>query len=99
MNNEDIDQLIINYNKSPSSDNYFAIYSWYKNNKNIIDKEYGICVYLFLLGANIKKRYTTVSYEDHINYIKEIRKLIEDSPVMYKNKRKIYLDYGLKPVL
>jgi hypothetical protein len=97
LNRYSIDELIKKFNQNPNQEDYFIISRWYEDNKNYYqDGEYIICIYLFLLGANIKNRYINFNYEQHKEYIEEIRKLIENTEPVYKMQRKIYLDYGTK---
>ena len=98
MDTSDIDTLVKRYNSNPNSDDYFIISNWYDNNTNHQDQEYLICIFLFLIGSNIKKRWVPIPYEQHMQYIKRIRELIEDAEPLYKQRRKIYLDYGTKAV-
>lgn len=92
-----IDNMIRKFRSHPTNDDYFTIYQWYENNLHIQDSEYIIRIYLFLLGANIKHKFTRFSYEQHMEWIKEIRTMIEESsdPVE-KLQRKAYFDYGSK---
>lgn len=97
LTRQDVDQMIRTFRSSPSSDNYFNINTWYENNINYhTDQEYMICVYLFLVGANIRHRYTKIPYDQHMRYVKEIRETIESADALSKSQRKVYLDYGTK---
>lgn len=94
LTRQDIDDIILKFYENPDSDNYNMINNWYENNVHTYsDKEYMICVYLFLIGANIKHRYQTISYEEHMELIKEIRQFVEGFEPL-KQTRKVYLDYG-----
>jgi len=97
LTRQDIDGLIRQFRMQPSEHIYTTIKTWYETNiSTFMDQEYIICVYLFLLGANIKKRYEEISYEQHRGYIKEIRDIIEKADPLVKSQRKTYLDYGTK---
>jgi hypothetical protein len=94
----DIDQLIKNFNASPSKNDYTIIYDWYtRNSENSnVDSEYLLCVYLFLLGANIKQQYIPFSKDQHRLWVVEITKLIENAELMYQTQRKAYLNFGTR---
>lgn len=92
MDRDDIDALIIKYSNRPDLDIYYTINTWYRKNKDVTDAEYSICVYLFLLGANIKNVHEPFGYKDHMRYVKEIHELVDGSSPL----RKKYLDYGIK---
>nr|QBK87511.1 MAG: hypothetical protein LCMAC201_04210 [Marseillevirus LCMAC201] len=97
LTRQDLDQLIRNFRVQPNRDVYFNIQTWYENNiQDYFDQEYIICVYLFLLGANIKHRYREFTYEQHLDFVKEIRQLIEEADALNKMQRKAYLDFGTK---
>lgn len=97
LERQDVDNIIKNFRVQPSKDNYLAIKNWYENNiYEYPDSEYLICVYLFLLGVNIKKRYEEITYEQHRAWIKEIRELVEEADYFNKTQRKMYLDMGTK---
>ena len=97
LTRQDIDQLIRDFRVNPSSDGYLNINTWYENNVNYYsDKEYMICVYLFLLGANIRHRYQEFNYDQHLAFIKEIREIVEGADPLTKTQRKTYLDFGTK---
>lgn len=98
LSRQDIDQIIQRYNQHPTADDYFVINQWYgDNNQTFSDQEYIMCVYLFLVGANIKSRYMPISYQDQRRYIKEIREIIEGSSSLNRAQRLVYLNYGSKP--
>ena len=97
LTRQDVDQLIKQFQSSPDSDTYNSIHSWYESSVNSFpDQEYLVCVYLFLLGANIKHRYSALSYEQHMAQIKEIKQIIDSGDRLSKLQRKAYLDYGSK---
>lgn len=97
LTRQDIDSLVRQFKTSPSEDIYTTIKQWYENNVRYYgDNEYMVCIYLFLLGANIKHRYTNFTYDEHREYIKEIRDTIEQADPLVKSQRKAYLDYGTK---
>ena len=60
------------------------------------DTDYLTCIYLFLLGANIKHRFQAFSYDQHMSYVKEIRELIDGADPLSRTQHKMYLDYGTK---
>lgn len=93
---QEIDQLIKRFNKSPNRDDYFLVNTWYSQNTQFPDNEYIICVYLFLLGANIKHNYIQLSRDDYLDAVKNIRIAIENSDTITSIQRKTYLDYGTK---
>ncbi len=97
LTRQDIDQLIRNFRAHSNSNDYFNIQTWYENNiQHYPDQEYIICVYLFLLGANIRHRYQDFTYEQHLDFIREIRQTIDGADVLSKAQRKVYLDFGTK---
>jgi len=96
LSENDIDQLIRKYYSSPNPEDYFSISRWYDSNIINNNNDHLKCVYLFLAGANIKKRYTPITYQEHMKHIKDIRALVEEAEPMERHKRKIYLDYGSK---
>ncbi len=97
LTRQDLDQLIRNFRVQPNKDVYFNIQTWYENNiRDYFDQEYIICVYLFLLGSNIKHRYQEFTYEQHLDFVKEIRQIVEDADDLTKMQRKAYLDFGTK---
>ncbi len=96
LSRQDIDQLIRKFRANPNNDDYNSINSWYENNVQYFsDREYLTCIYLFLIGANIKHRYKHISYDQHMSYVKEIRELV-DQDTLLKPTRKTYLDFGTK---
>lgn len=96
LTRRDIDQIITEFYARPTSDAYFTVNQWYSNNSAYPDNEYLICIYLFLLGANIKNRFTKIEYDQHLQHVKEIRDYVESAITILKPQRKAYLDYGLK---
>jgi len=97
LTRQDIDQLVRKFKIEPSEYIYNTVKNWYEENIHYYnDVEYMICIYIFLLGANIKQRYTTFTFDEHKNFIKEIRDLIENADSLVKGQRKTYLDYGTK---
>ena len=97
LDQKDIDQIIRIFNEKPTIENYNTVSNWYENNVQYNShQEYMICIYLFLLGANIRHKYTTFTYDKHMAWIKEIRDLIESSDPLNKAQRKAYLDFGNK---
>lgn len=97
LSRQDVDTMINNFYNRPSQDEYQAISNWYENNLNgYPDKEYLNCLYLFLLGANIRHQFREITREEHNGYIREIRSMIEDATPLSRAQRKVYLDYGTK---
>ena len=97
LTRQDIDQLIRNFRAHPNSNDYSNIHTWYENNVQYYsDQEYMICVYLFLLGANIRHRYQEFNYDQHLEYVKEIRQIIEGADPLSGSQRKVYLDFGTR---
>ena len=97
LTRSDIDQLVQNFRSNPNIDTFHHVQSWYENNINYFnDEEYLVCIYLFLVGANIRYRYNKISYEQHMAYVKEIREIINNASPLAQTQRKIYLDYGIK---
>jgi hypothetical protein len=93
----DVDQLVRLFRSKPTADIYFDINKWYENNvQHYIDQEYMICIYLFLLGANIQHRYTNFTYEKHMQWIADIRNTIERADSLVKMQRLAYLEFGTK---
>jgi len=95
---KDIDELIKSFPNSPSKQNYDIINDWYQTSQNHQDVEYLTCVYLFLLGANIKHRFIPFDYDKHVDFIREIREIMDVSDNFTKQMRKLYLEYGSKSV-
>ena len=92
---QDIDQIVRNFRDNPNNENYQFINEWYENNVSVhSNQEYMICIYLFLLGANIRHRYKSFTYDQHMEYIKEIRGILERSDPLNKAQRKAYFDFG-----
>jgi hypothetical protein len=98
FNYQDIDNLIKRYSNNPNKDDYFFINNWYNENLNTgyVDNNYLICVYLFLLGANIRHQYIPYTREQNKDWIAEIRNLIENAEPLHSSQRNIYLNYGTK---
>lgn len=97
LDRQTIDHYILQYSKNPTKDNFFLIKNWYEQqNQNYSDQEYMLCVYIFLLAANIKKQWIPFDKEQHHSWVKFIRESIELSNPIYKSQRKAYLDYGSK---
>ena len=97
LTNGDIDQLIRSFRIKPTMDTFMTVKNWYEDNLNYYpDQEYMVCVYVFLLGANIKNRFENFSYDQHRDFIKEIRDTIELADPLVRPRRKAYLDYGTK---
>ena len=97
LTRNDVDQLVRTFRTNPTADSYFDITKWYENNMQYYkDQEYMICIYLFLLGANIRHRYQQFSYEKHNEWIREIRDIIEKADPLVRGQRYIYLEYGTK---
>jgi hypothetical protein len=98
LSNLDIDMLIKRYSSQPNKDDYFIINNWYNDNLNsgLVDQNYLICVYLFLLGANIRQQYIPYTREQNKDWITEIRNLIENADPLQSSQRNIYLNYGTK---
>ncbi len=97
LTRQDLDQLVRNFREDPSSDGYHNIKTWYEFNANYSpDQEYVVCIYLFLLGANIRHRYHPLTRDEQLAQIKEIRDMIEQADPLVKGQRKTYLDYGSK---
>ncbi len=93
----DVDQLVRTFRSKPTADTYFSISEWYENNIQYnSDQEYMVCIYLFLLGANIRNRYKEFTYNKHMEWIKEIRDSIEKADPLVKMQRNAYLTYGTK---
>jgi hypothetical protein len=100
MDRHDVDHMIRSFNAKPDENTYLNINNWYESNVgNNQDAEYLVCVYLFLVGANIKHRYHPMDRMQHRGYIKEVRDLIELADRYVRPQRKAYLDYGLKSVV
>jgi hypothetical protein len=94
---QDIEQLIQNFNRQPTRELYTEILNWYEEMlRTDYDQEYLTCVYLFLLGANIKQGYQEISKDQHMTQVREIRELVQDAPPLAKTKRKLFLDFGTK---
>lgn len=97
FNRQDIDEIIKRFNRGPNKDDYMLINSWYMQNINSYpDPEYMLCVYLFLLGANIKNAYIPFTKSDYLDWVNFIRSSIENAETIYKVNRKVYLDFGTK---
>ena len=97
LTRQDIDQLVRNFRARPSEDGYTSIKNWYESNVSFNnDQEYMICIYLFLLGANITNRFEDYTYDQHNEFIKDIRNTIETADPLVRSQRKTYLDYGTK---
>jgi hypothetical protein len=97
LTRQDIDQLIRKFRANPNTDDYFNINGWYENNiQYYSDQEYMVCVYLFLIGSNIKHRYQEIGYDQHMGYVKEIREIIDGADPLNKSQRIAYLDFGIK---
>ena len=97
FNRKDIDALIKKFHSAPNKDDYLTINYWYTQNVNgYPDPEYMNCVYLFLLGANIKNAYIPFNKSEYLDWVQYIRKMIENTEPIYKVNRKVYLDYGTK---
>lgn len=100
-NINEIDNLIINFKNNNNKNTYDIIKEWYNNNKDnnneYLNKKLS-CIYIFLLGANIKNRFYSFTYEEHLKYIKIIREHIEDSTLnnLERLTIKTYLEYGTK---
>ena len=94
---QDVDQLIEQFRNKPDIEVYTLINNWYENNiEHYPDSEYLVCVYLFLVGANIRHKYRQFTYQEHLAYVKEIRELIENASPLNSSQRKVYLDFGTK---
>lgn len=97
FNRQDVDEIIKRFNRAPSKDDYMIINNWYIQNTNVYpDSEYMLCVYLFLLGANIKNGYIPFNKSEYLDWVNFIRYNIENAETIYKVNRKVYLDYGTK---
>jgi|SRR3990172_12209018 len=96
LTRQDIDQLIRSFQTVPSETTFSDIADWHRQRFSGQDNEYRICVYLFLVGANIKQHYKPFTYEQHTGWIKEIKELTEVDDNLVAFQRKIYLNYGLK---
>ena len=92
----EIINLVRKFHKSPRKEDYDTIDQWYEENVHSPDQEFITCLYIFLLGANIKNQYYPISKQDHYSQIKTIRDLIELADPLAKAQRKVYLDYGTK---
>jgi len=97
FSSKDIDELIKNFSNNPTKHNYDIVNNWYQSSQNE-DINYLTCVYLFLLGANIKHRFIPFDYNKHVDFIREIREIVDVSDNYTKQMRKIYLEYGSKSV-
>ena len=93
---QDIEQLIKKFNSTPNKDDYNTINIWYINTIKQSNNEFLICVYLFLIGANIHQKYIPFTYEQHRQWIEQIRSLILNADSNLRPVRKTYLDFGLK---
>lgn len=97
FNRHDIDEIIKQFYRSPNRDDYMLVNTWYTQNINTYpDSEYMLCVYLFLLGANIKNSFIPFTKSDYLDWVTFIRDSIEKSEPIHKVSRKVYLDYGTK---
>ena len=97
LTRQDIDQLIRKFRSNPNADDYNSISTWYESNIQYYpDQEYMVCIYLFLVGANIKHRYRELGYKEQMSLVKEIRDIIDRADTLNKAQRKVYLDFGTK---
>ena len=94
IHKDDVEHMMTEFQKAPSKDVFVSIRTWYDNNRSHTDQEYITCVYLFLIGANIRHHYIPMDKQTHNARIKEIRDLIDVSDRKKRMMRKIYLDYG-----
>jgi hypothetical protein len=97
LSRSNIDASIRRYRQDPSSEEYFYIDDWYRRVAGSFeDQEYLVCIYLFLIGANIRRRHSAFTLEQHKEWIKEVQALIHEADPMTQPVRRMYLDYGLK---
>lgn len=97
LTRQDIDSMIRNFRERPSADDYHMINNWYNNSvNNNPDREYMICLYLFLQGANLNHRYHPITIETHRELVKQIRDYVENADPLIRPQRKAYLDFGTK---
>ena len=97
LNKQDIDTVIKKFYNSPNVDDYNYVQDWYRNNTATYpDREYIMCVYLFLMAANIKQQYNKLTYDVHMKLIRDIRDLLDTGDKQVNVNRKIYFDYGSK---
>lgn len=93
----DIDEMIIAFSRRPSQEVWTFVNKWYADNQGTFeDQEYIMCVYLFIIGANIHHKYVTFSRDQHMQYVKELKDMILDATPHQRPTRKLYLDYGTK---
>ena len=94
---QNIDETIKSFQTKPSKDSFNYVNDWYNKNKNKqVDKNYLICVYLFLLGSIIRHKYVDITYEQQKEWIKEIREYTINEDFAIRTQRIAYLNYGLK---
>lgn len=94
---EDINKIILKFFKNSSLEEYNNINKWYERNIQIYpNNEFLKSVYLFLVGANLNKKYYEISYEEHCAQIKEITSLLQIDNNINKIRRKTFFDYGRK---
>jgi len=97
LSQSELDDLVKDFRKTPDVDTYQTIYNWYLEHKDTYhDNEYLMCIYVWLLGANLKNAFSEFDKQQHNAWIKEIRDLIERANPMYRSRRKTYLDYATK---
>ena len=97
LTRQDIDGIIQSFVQDPTAEKYNIVNQWYEDHIQWnTDAEYMICVYLFLLGANIRHRYVQITRDQQLDYIKEIRELVEGCQRILKPQRVMYLDCGSK---
>jgi len=97
LTKEEVDEIIKRHYRTPNRDDYILVSNWYEEYKNFFfDQNYIICVYLFLLGANIKNSYIPFTRQQNKDWITEIKQIIDNADSLQRLQRKTYLDYGTK---
>jgi hypothetical protein len=96
----EIDQMIYEFKSKPSRDTYETVMEWYVQQTmdtadiNSQDPEHVMCVYIFLLAANLRHLYTPIGKDEFSDYIVQIRDLVQGAEPIYRGRRKMYLDCG-----
>lgn len=110
----DIDGYIRTFSRHPDRSLYDTIGEWYTHHINVDpsssdpeldaqtttpDRDYLVCVYVFLIAANIKHGYQ--AYESKVDYqrdVSQIRDAITFADQSVQSRRKAYMDAGLGKV-
>lgn len=93
---DDIESIVRNFYINPNQQDYQHVKEWYNINlsRNNEHTPFLTCIYLFLVGANMKNRYDDYDEDMHRAYITKVRDLTQQQDPE-SLIRKGYFDFGV----